>query len=139
LQLIKDNYRVVLKNSKFKKWNFLDKRYFLSFLYIIWYKNIFFLTYFVWTSFNKLKNKEKRILKTTFLFLNSFPLAKIGIIGFKLLIKGKLFKRPRRKKKLIKKGRVPLLNPLYYIIYNKYLIITRAGLFSFHIWVTFFK
>lgn len=135
----KSIFNIIYKSKFFKKWFYSSKLYFLSFIFLIWYKNIYFLGYFLWTRFFFLKNKEKSILKRCFFFFNNVPLRQFGILGWKILIKGKLFKRPRKKVFLIKKGDLPLLNPSFFINYSRYFITTRAGAFSFHFWLTFIK
>ena len=64
--------------------------------------------------------------------MNSLPLYNFGIIGFRIFLKGKLFKKTRKKKFLIKQGKLPLVNPLFCIKYIRYFIFTRAGSYSFH-------
>lgn len=136
---LKSIFNIIYKSKFFKKWFYSSKLYFLSFIFLIWYKNIYFLGYFIWTRFIFLKNKEKSILKRCLFFFNSMPLRQFGILGWKMLIKGKLFKRPRKKVFSIKKGEVPLLNPSFFINYSRYFITTRSGSFSFHFWLTFIK
>jgi len=79
-----------------------------------------------------LKNQEKKIMKTCFKFFKNIPILKFKILGLKILIKGKIFKKQRKKIFSLKKGILPLMNPLLLIKYTKYFIITRQGTFSFH-------
>jgi hypothetical protein len=77
--------------------------------------------------------REKKILYTCFNYLQALPLRHIGITGFKMLIKGKLFKKPRKKTFELSKGKLPLTNPSINIQFVKYFIVTRSGTFSFNL------
>ena len=66
----------------------------------------------------------KSFLKT--LFLKCF-----GILGIKLLIKGKLFKKRRKKVFFFKKGSISLISLKKDIKFTNFNIFTRAGVFSF--------
>ena len=132
-------YREVFTNFYYSKFHYTSKQYFFSFIFLVWYKNIHFLTYFLWDSFQRRINRERSIVRSAGFFLQAMPLKSFGIIGFKLLIKGKLFKRPRKKIYSLRRGLLPLMNLQYNIKYTHYLVWTRVGSFNFHFWLTFTK
>ena len=136
LKFLKYTFTSLLRNSRFKKWNFLPKQYFLSFLFLFWYKSMYFLSFFLWNSLRKSNKKEKKILYTCFNFLYALPVRYIGVVGFKILIKGKLFKKPRKKTFELFYGKLALPNPLFVVQFTKYFVVTRAGTFSFNFWIT---
>jgi len=91
----------IYKHYFFKIFNFLKIQFFLSFLYTFWFKDISFLSFMLWNGFVKLKNKEKYVLRNFKSFLRSLILIKYGILGIKIILKGKWKKKGRKKKKLI--------------------------------------
>lgn len=139
LIFLKSVYGKVFLNFRFKKWKYISKKYFLSFVLLLWFKSIYYLTFFIWNGFLKKLNSEKYLLKTCLKYLRIFPLKKFGIFGFKVLIKGKLFKSRRKKIYSIKKGKLPLLNPLCNIKFSNYVVRTRMGIFKFYFWLNFQK
>jgi hypothetical protein len=127
----------IYKNSFFKTFNFLKKQYFLSFLYTIWYKNINFLTFYLWNGFNTLNNKERYIIKNFKSFLKTIILIKFGILGIKIKLKGKLFKKRRKKVYTLRKGSINLVTLNKDIKFLNYNVFTRAGTFNFKCWLVF--
>ena len=93
---------------------------------------MYFLSFFLWNNLRKNQKKEKKILYTCLNFLHALPIRYIGIVGFKILIKGKLFKKPRKKTFKLFKGKLSLPNPIFVVQFTKYFIVTRAGTFSFN-------
>ena len=69
---------------------------------------MYFLSFFLWNNLRKNQKKEKKILYTCLNFLHALPIRYIGIVGFKILIKGKLFKKPRKKTFKLFKGKLSL-------------------------------
>ena len=127
----------VYKHSFFKTFSFLKKKYFLSFLYTIWYKNISFLSFFLWTGFKKFSNGERFIIKIFKNFLKTLILTKYGILGIKVILKGKLFKKRRKKKFLFRKGSINLVTIKKDVKFINYNIVTRAGTYNFKCWLVF--
>ena len=76
-------------------------------------------------------------MKICFSFFENVPLKKFDIKGFFFLIKGKLFKKRRKKKYFIKKGNVSLINTKINIKHAKYFVITRQGSYSLNFWLSF--
>ena len=130
-------YYNIFKHNFFKIFSFLKKQYFLSFLYTFWYKDISFLTFLIWNGFNKIPNGERYVLKNLKLFLKVLLLKKYGILGFKILLKGKLFKKRRKKKILLKKGLIKLLNLNNDVKFINYNIYTRLGVYNYKCWIVF--
>ena len=74
---------------------------------------------------------ERYIIKIFQSFLRSINLLKYGILGIKFMLKGKLFKKRRKKRFFLKKGLSNLLvldNNVKFINYN---VFTRAGSYNF--------
>lgn len=130
-------YFNIFKHNFFRIFTFLKKQYFLSFLFTFWYKDISFLTFFIWSGFNKMNGGERYIIKIFQSFLRSINLLKYGILGIKFMLKGKLFKKRRKKRFFLKKGLSNLLvldNNVKFINYN---VFTRAGSYNFKCWLIF--
>ena len=127
------------KHNFFKILNFLKKQYFLCFLYTIWYKDLNFLSFFFWSFFNKPSGNEKLIIKNIKSFLKPLLLLKYGILGIKIVLKGKLFKKPRKKKITFYKGSIQLLKINNHIKFLSYDVFKRAGIFNFKCWISFIK
>jgi len=107
------------------------------FLFTFWFKDISFLTFSLWISFKKLKNSEKYILKNLKSFLKSIIFNKYGILGIKLMLKGKLFKKRRKKQLVFSKGSTNILSLKTNIKFINYNIFTRAGSYNFKCWLFF--
>ena len=137
VKFLKFFYLNVIKHNFFKIITFLNRQYFLSFLYTFLYKDISFLTFLVWNGFNKIPNGERYILKNFKRFLKTLVFKKYGILGFKILLKGKLFKRRRKKKIYFKKGSIKLLNLNKDVKFINYDVFTRLGTYNFKCWVVF--
>jgi hypothetical protein len=56
---------------------------------------------------------------------------KYGILGIKIVLKGKLFKKPRKKKITFYKGSIQLLKINNHIKFLSYDVFKRAGIFNF--------
>ena len=130
-------YNVYKHNFFINFYNF-KKKYFLSFLYTIWYKDISFLSFFLWTALKNYKNGERRTIKIFKNFLRSIILKNYGILGIKILLKGKLFKKRRKKKFLFRKGSINLATLKKNVKFLSYRVPTRAGTYNFKCWLVFF-
>ena len=137
LNFLKYFFYNIYKHNFFKIFTFLKKQYFLCFLYTFWYKDITALSFSIWNGFNKIKNGERYILKTFKSFLKSIILTKYGILGIKLILKGKLFKKRRKKIYNFNKGSLNLLTLKKNIKFTNYTVFTRAGTFNFKWWIAF--
>ena len=128
----------VYKHNFFINFYGFKRKYFLSFLYTIWYKDISFLSFFLWTALKNYKNGERRTIKIFKSFLRSIILKNYGILGIKILLKGKLFKKRRKKKFIFKKGSINLATLKKNVKFIKYRVPTRAGSYNFKCWLVFF-
>ena len=127
----------IYKHNFFKIFNFYKQQYFLSFLYLIWYKDLTFLSFSIYNSFLKVKNGERFVIKNFKSFLKSLLLVKYGIVGIKFMLKGKLFKKRRKKIISFNKGSINLISLNKDIKFINYDIFTRAGAYNFKCWISF--
>jgi hypothetical protein len=137
LNFLKFIFFNIYKHHFFKIFNFYKQQYFLSFLYLIWYKDLSFLSFSVYNSFLKVKNGERFVIKNFKSFLKSLLLVKYGIIGIKFMLKGKLFKKRRKKIISFNKGSINLISLNKDIKFINYDIFTRAGAYNFKCWISF--
>jgi len=65
------------------------------------------------------------------MFLKTLKFLKFGILGIRVLLKGKIFKKRRKKIVSFEKGEISLLTLKRNVKFIKYDIFTRAGTFNF--------
>ena len=95
------------------------------------------MSFFLWTGFKKVSNGERFIIKIFKNFLKTLILTKYGILGIKVILKGKLFKKRRKKKFLFRKGSINLVTIKKDVKFTNYNIVTRAGTYNFKCWLVF--